>query len=67
MNFCAPEILQKEPYDALKADIWSLGALLFVMLVGRFAFQAKTVERLLENMLKGEFEIGQNVSGGIFL
>lgn len=34
-NYCAPEILAKETYDPVKADIWSSGVVLYFMLCGR--------------------------------
>mgnify|MGYP001566683420 FL=1 len=38
LQYAAPEVLAQDNYDAFKADIWSLGCLLFVMLSGRFPF-----------------------------
>jgi serine/threonine protein kinase len=34
----APEILNRVQYSSAKADIWSLGVLLFVMLEAKYPF-----------------------------
>merc|ERR1712048_987127 len=33
-NFCCPKKLHEETYDARKADIWSLGCILYVLSLG---------------------------------
>ena len=38
--YMAPEILEKKYYDGTKADIFSLGVLLFTLVVGRFPFRS---------------------------
>ncbi|BFZ61683.1 ATP binding [Saitoella coloradoensis] len=38
MNFAAPEILQKRPYDPRKTEVWALGCLLYTCLVGEVPF-----------------------------
>lgn len=37
-HYAAPEIISQAPYDAKKADVWSLGIVLFALLTGRFPF-----------------------------
>lgn len=34
-NYSAPEILAKQSYDPIKADIWSAGIVLYLMLCGK--------------------------------
>lgn len=41
VNYMAPEIIKKKPYDALKADIWSLGCLLYSLFTNGLAFKEK--------------------------
>lgn len=52
----APEILRYEKYDA-KADLWSVGAVLFEMSVGRPPFRAQNHVDLLRKIERGEDKI----------
>ena len=36
--YCPPEILEGKPYDGEKADVFCIGALLFVLMTKNFAF-----------------------------
>lgn len=38
LNFMAPEIFLKTPYDPYKADIWALGITFYFMITGNFPF-----------------------------
>lgn len=49
--YMAPEILRHEPYDA-KADLWSVGAILFELLMGRTPFSGANPMQLLANIEK---------------
>ena len=57
--YCAPEILERKPYDGTKADIFSIGAILFVLMTKNFGFvEAKVnncslnVKNLLYKLIK---------------
>ena len=47
--YMAPEILLGEEYDS-KADIWSLGVVLFEMLFGFCPFEDKNIGLLIKRM-----------------
>lgn len=54
--YMAPEILRYEKYDA-KADLWSLGAVLYEMSVGKPPFRAQNHVDLLRKINEGEDQI----------
>ncbi|KAJ5646500.1 hypothetical protein N7490_002872 [Penicillium lividum] len=54
--YMAPEILRYEKYDA-KADLWSVGTVLYEMVVGRPPFRASNHVELLRRIEKGEDRI----------
>ncbi|KAL2485188.1 Protein kinase superfamily protein [Abeliophyllum distichum] len=49
--YMAPEIMQLQKYDA-KADLWSVGAILFQLVTGRTPFTGSNQIQLLQNILK---------------
>ncbi|KAG0565042.1 hypothetical protein KC19_8G158600 [Ceratodon purpureus] len=49
--YMAPEILQSKRYDA-KADLWSVGAILFQLVTGRPPFSGNNHVQLLQNIIK---------------
>jgi hypothetical protein len=54
--YMAPEILRHERYDA-KADLWSVGTILYEMLVGRPPFGGANPHELLMNIERSELRI----------
>lgn len=54
--YMAPEILRYEKYDP-KVDLWSIGAVLYEMAVGRPPFRAQNHVELLRKIEKGEDRI----------
>jgi len=53
MEYCAPEIYFEPKYDGSKADVWSLGVLLFVLLFQKFPFQ-NYMRKLSDSNLKSK-------------
>ncbi|KAL8208501.1 hypothetical protein R6Q57_007913 [Mikania cordata] len=49
--YMAPEIMQLHKYDA-KADLWSVGAILFQLVTGRTPFTGNNHFQLLQNIMK---------------
>ncbi|XP_069924460.1 serine/threonine-protein kinase MARK2 [Oryctolagus cuniculus] len=50
-EYCALEVFLGEAYDAFKADVWSLGVVLFAMLVATLPFRGKDTEELQDTVL----------------
>ena len=54
--YMAPEILRYEKYDA-KADLWSVGTVMYEMITGRPPFRASNHVELLRKIERGEDKI----------
>lgn len=52
-HYAAPELLKARPYRGDKADIWSMGVILFVMLAGRLPFDEDDMGLMLAKAKKG--------------
>ena len=61
-NYMPPEIVVKQSYKGDRADLWSLGILLYKMLVGEFPFKGETEKDLYKTIQKGKFKIPQFIS-----
>lgn len=48
--YAAPEIILGHPYDGEKADIWSMGVILYAMVIGRLPFKDTDVKTLLSEI-----------------
>jgi len=58
------EVLSSRKYDGKKADIWSLGIILYVMLVGQVPFKSRHVKILYESIVNKEYKIPDYVPNG---
>ncbi|XP_059641304.1 CBL-interacting serine/threonine-protein kinase 5-like [Cornus florida] len=53
--YVAPEVLRKKGYDGAKADLWSCGVVLYVLLAGFLPFQEENVMKMYRKVFKAEF------------
>ncbi|CAI9779682.1 unnamed protein product [Fraxinus pennsylvanica] len=54
--YVAPEVIGKKGYDGAKADIWSCGVILFVLLAGYLPFQDDNIVSMYRKIYKGDFK-----------
>ena len=55
-HYIAPEVSSGGRYDGRKSDIWSLGIMLYAMLIGKLPFPSDNYEILVESMLNRRYE-----------
>ena len=57
VHYAAPEVIQQKPYDGKKADVWSLGIILFILLSGLFPFDdnLNRTEIIFDKIVAGDF------------
>mmetsp|Transcript_102721 Transcript_102721/g.257543 ORF Transcript_102721/g.257543 Transcript_102721/m.257543 type:complete len:398 (+) Transcript_102721:133-1326(+) len=62
-NYAAPELFVRGcRYDGRKADVWSCGVVLFVLLTGRLPFDAENLPTLAARIKRGSYSIPGHVS-----
>ncbi|KAF4363097.1 CBL-interacting serine/threonine-protein kinase 23 [Cannabis sativa] len=54
-NYVAPEVINNKGYDGAKADLWSCGVILFVLMAGYLPFEESNLMALYKKIHKAEF------------
>ncbi|CAK8542167.1 unnamed protein product [Lathyrus sativus] len=54
--YVAPEVINRKGYDGSKADLWSCGVILFVLLAGSLPFQDQNLMEMYRKISEGEFK-----------
>jgi serine/threonine protein kinase len=60
--YAAPEVLRRKAYDGAKADAWSCGVILFVLLAGHLPFDDSNIADMCRKAHRREFEFPEWVS-----
>ncbi|XP_057866959.1 CBL-interacting protein kinase 2 [Cryptomeria japonica] len=54
--YVAPEVITRKGYDGAKADVWSCGVILFVLMAGYLPFHDPNLMVMYNKICKGEFK-----------
>jgi serine/threonine protein kinase len=54
-GYAAPEVLLNKGYDGAKADLWSCGVILYVMLAGSQPFQDDNIVTMYKKVQRGDY------------
>ncbi|KAK8942954.1 CBL-interacting protein kinase 23 [Platanthera zijinensis] len=54
-NYVAPEVINNRGYDGAKADLWSCGVILFIIMSGYLPFEDSNLMSLYKKIFKAEF------------
>jgi BR serine/threonine kinase len=64
-HYAAPEVIRGLLYDGRRADIWSLGVILFALICGYLPFDDPSIRVTLRKVKKGEFTFPPGVPADI--
>jgi serine/threonine protein kinase len=62
--YAAPECLRRCQYDGKLSDVWSLGVLLYTMVVGSFPWDPANVPVMVNAIVSGTYTVPPHVSPG---
>ncbi|EOY27625.1 CBL-interacting serine/threonine-protein kinase 23 isoform 5, partial [Theobroma cacao] len=54
-NYVAPEVINNKGYDGARADLWSCGVILFVLMAGYLPFEDSNLTALYKKIFKADF------------
>ncbi|KAL8113232.1 hypothetical protein AgCh_020525 [Apium graveolens] len=54
-NYVAPEVINNKGYDGAKADLWSCGVILYVLMAGYLPFEESNLMALYKKIFKADF------------
>ncbi len=60
--YICPEKLQSDCYSGKAADLWSLGVILYTLLVGNYPFFDSTPQELFSKVRTGYYQVPEHVS-----
>jgi serine/threonine protein kinase len=63
--YAAPELLRSGQYHTQKADIWSLGILLYGMATGNFPFDGKDDRKIVRQIRQGKLKVPHSMDNNI--
>ncbi|KAH9318563.1 hypothetical protein KI387_020332, partial [Taxus chinensis] len=63
-NYVAPEVIVDKGYDGAKADLWSCGVILFVLMAGYLPFDEPNIMALYKKIYKADFTCPNWFSAG---
>ncbi|KAJ3432558.1 protein kinase [Anaeramoeba flamelloides] len=61
-HYASPEVLNRKKFDGRKADVWSCGVILFLLLCGRLPFEAQKTKALFEKVRQGNITFPKNLT-----
>jgi serine/threonine protein kinase len=61
--YAPPELLLRQKYDGKLGDVWSLGVVLYAMMVGELPWASTNQQELCREICAGEFEVPMWVRG----
>ncbi|EGV99374.1 Sperm motility kinase X [Cricetulus griseus] len=65
LDYCAPEMFSGKEYNAKAVDIWSMGVVLYTMVIASFPFKANTYSDMKEEMLDPKYHLPYTLSQNI--
>jgi serine/threonine protein kinase len=60
--YAAPEIIAQRPYDGCRADMWSLGVMLYGMVVGVLPWRGNSEHLIYEQINEANYDVPASVS-----